>query len=118
MNHLQSDSSSLPAVKVINKSALANSSINPATITTAKKMVIKSEPPHLTNFTTTTPTATNVNKSNISVHLSTKSEPSEKKMVQIPMPDYLEMVKQLRELKERVVRLEEHCEKTSGFIIP
>lgn len=99
-------------MKVINKSAIANSSISPATITTAKKMVIKSEPPHLTNFTATT----KLNKSNINANLLTKIEPTEQKMVQIPMSDYLEMVKELRELKERIGRLEEHCEKTSGFI--
>ncbi|XP_055321461.1 GA-binding protein subunit beta-1 [Sitodiplosis mosellana] len=111
-----SDNTNLPAVKVFNKSAISNSSIGPATITTAKKVVIKSEPPHLANFTTT---ATKVNASNVVASVPVRSETVDQKMVQIPMPDYLELVKQisqLKELKERVARLEEHCEKTGGFI--
>lgn len=87
----------------------------------AKKMVIKSEPPHLANFTTTTPVK--VNKSNIISSVPVRNETVEQKMVQIPMPDYLELVKQIsqlkeerKELRERVSRLEEHCEKTGGFI--
>lgn len=96
-------------------SPIPNSSVSPATITTAKKMVIKSEPPRLTNFTTTA----KINKSNVGASVPVKSETVDQKMVQIPMPDYLELVKQvsqLKELKERVARLEEHCEKTGGFI--
>lgn len=80
-------------------------------------MVIKSEPPHLTNFTTATTTKTF--KPTLSASIPFKSETSDQKMVQIPMPDYLELIKQvsqLKELKERVAQLEEHCEKTSGFI--
>lgn len=100
-------------MKVINKSALSNSQVGPATITTAKKIVIKSEPPHLTNFTTTT----KLSKSNVGAGVvPVRSETVDQKMVQIPMPEYLELVKQLKELKERVGWLEEHCEKTGGFI--
>ncbi|XP_031618512.1 GA-binding protein subunit beta-1 [Contarinia nasturtii] len=102
------DSSNLQTVKVINKSSISNSSVGPATITTAKKMVIKSEPPQLTNFTTTAPKLNKTSNSPVRI--------SEQKMVQIPMTDYLDMMKQMKELKERLTRLEEHCEETIGFV--
>lgn len=112
----QSDSSSLPtAVKVINKSTIsACPGVGPATITTAKKMLIKSEPPQLTNFTTAKPS-----KMSIGSVVPIQSESSDTKMVQIPLHEYLELVKQvsqLKEVKERLAKLEEHCEKSSGFI--
>lgn len=53
----------------------------------------------------------------IGANLSVKAEPADQKMVQIPMTEYLELVKQInemKELKERVAKLEEHCEK-SGY---
>lgn len=77
-------------------------------------MLIKSEPPQLTNFATTKST-----KTNLSASLPMQTESSDTKMVQIPLPEYLELVKQVREikeLKERLAKLEEHCEKSSGFI--
>lgn len=77
-------------------------------------MVIKSEPPHLTNFTTTT----KVNKTNIGTSVAVKNESTDQKMVQIPMHEYLELMKQasqIKDLKERLARLEEHCEITGGY---
>lgn len=44
---------------------------------------------------------------------------STEKMVQLPMTEYLELVKQcaqVKELTERLAKLEEHCEKTNGFV--
>lgn len=89
----------------------------------AKKMVIKNEPPQLTNFTTTTstttPTTTKLNKPNICTTLPVRTETIDQKTVQIPMPEYLELLNQLgqlKELKDRVARLEDHCEKSGGFI--
>lgn len=76
-------------------------------------MVIKSEPPQLTNFATA-----KLNKTNIVSNVTTKIESADTKMVQIPMNEYLDLVKQISqmtELKERLARLEEHCEKTTGF---
>lgn len=113
----QSDSSGVPtAVKVINKSAISNSPVGPATITTAaKKMVIKSEPPQLTNFTTAKASKTSIS----SAVQPIQTESSDTKMVQIPLPEYVELVKQVsqfKELKERLAKLEEHCERSSGFI--
>lgn len=108
----QSDSTSLP-VKVINKPTISNSLTGPATITTlAKKMVVRS-PPQLTSFTTA-----KFNKTNIGSSIATKSETTDSKMVQIPMTEYLELVKQVnqvKELKDRLARLEEHCERSIGF---
>lgn len=75
-------------------------------------MLIKSEPPQLTNFTTA-----NLSKTNIgSTVQPMQTETIETKMVQIPLPDYAEMITQLKELKERLATLEEHCEKCTGFI--
>lgn len=112
LSHFQSDSSSVPSaatatVKVINKPAISNNSIGPA----VKKMLIKSEPPQLTNFT-----PAKINKPSIGPNVSMQIEANETKMVQIPLPDYAELVTQLKELKERVAVLEEHCEKCTGFI--
>lgn len=108
----QSDSTSLP-VKVINKPTISNSLTGPATITTlAKKMVVRS-PPQLTSFTTA-----KFNKTNIGSSIATKPETTDSKMVQIPMTEYLELVKQanqVKELKDRLARLEEHCERSIGF---
>lgn len=110
-HYFQTDSSSLPTaatVKVINKPAISNNSIGSA----VKKMLIKSEPPQLTNFTTA-----NLSKTNIgSTVQPMQTETIETKMVQIPLPDYAEMITQLKELKERLATLEEHCEKCTGFI--
>lgn len=94
-------------MKVINKPAITNNSIGSA----VKKMLIKSEPPQLTNFTTA-----NLNKTNVGATVPMQTETIETKMVQIPLPDYAEMVTQLKELKERLATLEEHCEKCTGFI--
>lgn len=108
--YFQSDSSSVPTaatVKVINKPAISNNSIGSA----VKKMLIKSEPPQLTNFTTA-----NLSKTNIGSSVPMQTETIETKMVQIPLPDYAELVTQLKELKERVATLEAHCEKCTGFI--
>lgn len=92
------------AVKVINKPTVSNNSIGTAVVTTAKKMLIKSEPPHLTNFQ-----SAKVNKPNI-------IGSGDAKMVQIPLAQYTELLTELRELKERVSTLEEHCERSSGFV--
>lgn len=111
---LQSDSSSVPTaatatVKVINKPAISNNSIGPA----VKKMLIKSEPPQLTNFTTAKLNRT----TNIGSNVGTMpTEITETKMVQIPLADYADLVTQLKELRERISTLEEHCEKCTGFI--
>lgn len=106
----QSDSSSVSTaatVKVINKPTLSNNPMSSA----VKKMIIKSEPPQLTNF----PTA-NHSKTSVGSNMPVQVETIETKMVQIPLPDYTELVTQLNELKERVATLEEHCEKCTGFI--
>lgn len=110
----QSDNSSLPSVKVINKPTISNSTTGSATITAAKKMMVRSEPPQLTNFATA-----KLNKSPIGSNIVPKIESTDTKMVQIPMNDYLELVKQIsqiKELKERLARLEEHCEMSTGFM--
>lgn len=110
LQYFQNDSSSVPTaatVKVINKPVLSNNPMSSA----VKKMVIKSEPPQLTNFTTA-----NISKTNVCSNVPLQAETIETKMVQIPLPDYAELVTQLKELKERVATLEEHCEKCTGFI--
>lgn len=75
-------------------------------------MLIKSEPPQLTNFTTAKFNRTVP----VSLPVPAPIESSETKMVQIPLQDYAVLITQLKDLKERVTLLEQHCEKCTGFI--
>lgn len=98
------------AVKVIgNKPVIINNSIG-----CAKKMLIKSEPPP--NITNYQPPA-KINRPNIigSSVPALPNESSDTKMVQLPLPDYIELITQLKDLKGRVTMLEEHFQKCSGF---
>lgn len=79
-------------------------------------MLVKSEPsPQLTNIIPAKLSKTNTGTS-MPVHMPIQTESKETKMVQVPLPDYVELITQIRELKERVAKLEEHCEKCTGSI--